>query len=236
MPFSYSDTQQRIIDKRSLQFAGCISMASLVRKIIYKLRSMQYSFRTGRRMQGKCRVMLAMASCAIGVLFWPTIALATSPELSSGPRNASLSTCGRWAAAQSGEALNFWGLTIEGKKSVALAVSRLTSSCLGDGMPDVVASQTSAGMHETYCSAHTTTAVCLDTWDGQECRVLKFASDALKLADYPDGPLATDFVSGSRVKIIEFVKTSQGLKWAHVADLNNRPLGFLPQAKVDCIN
>jgi len=79
-------------------------------------------------------------------------ALATMPLLTSKPTERSPSACGKWAAEQDDDALEMWGLQEDGTHSRTVAIGRLTASCMGQPVPDIVGFGSSAAFNDAYCA------------------------------------------------------------------------------------
>ena len=101
-------------------------------------------------------ILVAGVLTAMGVID----ANATMPVLGDKPASLNLSTCEAWAKRQDADAIEMWGIQEDGVASHDLGIHRLVSECMGDGTPDIVYSQSSAGSHEEFCGTHQTIGLC----------------------------------------------------------------------------
>lgn len=106
-------------------------------------------------------------------------ALASMPNLTDRPQPNTLQACQQWASKQSSDAIEIWGLKEDGSSSKDFAISRLTSSCIGDSFSDLVGFGSSVGYRGAFCASHVTLKLCKDveiTYD--EASLEKDASEA----------------------------------------------------------
>jgi hypothetical protein len=89
-----------------------------------------------------------------------TNACATMPPLTPLPAPISLAACQKWAAAQSEDAFDIWGLQENGRSSHDVALLRLALSCLGDKQAEIVGFGSSVGFDAAYCAKHSEAAIC----------------------------------------------------------------------------
>jgi hypothetical protein len=84
------------------------------------------------------------------VLVLATSANATMPMLTPDPKPATPDACRAWAAEQSEDAIEMWGQLEDGTRSREIALQRLTDSCLGKDVPEIVAFGSSIGFNLGY--------------------------------------------------------------------------------------
>lgn len=87
-------------------------------------------------------------------------ALATMPMLTERPKVGDAEACRTWAARQSEDAFDMWGIQESGKSSRDVAILRLSLVCLGDPQPEIVGFGSSVGFNDAYCRKHKRTEVC----------------------------------------------------------------------------
>jgi hypothetical protein len=97
------------------------------------------------------------------LLLYESAANATMPSLSPKPPVRSLSACQGWAAKQSDDAIEMWGILEHGSTSRDIAVGRLTRSCMGGPAPEIVGFGSSAGFNQEYCRKHQASKICKDS-------------------------------------------------------------------------
>lgn len=104
---------------------------------------------------------LGISFVSTGLLFSVVVAAqATMPALTPVLGRPTPGSCRAWAAAQSTEAIDMWGIKEDGSSSRDVAVLRLTTSCMGGGYPEIVGFGSSAGFDQEYCSEHPDVGVC----------------------------------------------------------------------------
>jgi len=82
------------------------------------------------------------------------------PTLTPSPKKVSLAACEKWAARQSPDAIEMWGIRENGTSSREIAILRLTLSCLGDEPPEIVGFGSSVGFDAAYCEKHPDKKIC----------------------------------------------------------------------------
>ena len=80
--------------------------------------------------------LTAVSFCAAFIL--APVAHATMPNLTPEPKPATPEACRAWAKNQSDDAMDMWGIQEDGTSSPEVAVQRLTASCLGQPVPEIV--------------------------------------------------------------------------------------------------
>lgn len=108
----------------------------------------------------RCIVLLLPS---MAVLLFTHTAMATGPPLTPKPKLATLEACASWASRQDDDAVYMWGTQEDGSHRRALALERLTRSCMGGRPPEIVNFGSSAGFDLTYCRKHPAAAkLCKD--------------------------------------------------------------------------
>jgi hypothetical protein len=87
-------------------------------------------------------------------------ATATMPPLTPMPDSVSTAACQKWAAAQSEDTYDMWGLQDSGKSSRDIATLRLTLSCLGEKRPEIVGFGSSVGFDTAFCARNRSAIIC----------------------------------------------------------------------------
>ena len=100
-------------------------------------------------------IAFATVLCLAAMPAW-----ATTAPLTQRPSPATLSACQKWADSQDEDAIYMWGTRESGGSLKELAVSRLTSFCLGDEKPEISAFGSSAGYDRAFCARHRKAAIC----------------------------------------------------------------------------
>jgi hypothetical protein len=107
------------------------------------------------------KMRLGISFLSTGLLFSVVVAAhATMPALTPVPGRPTPDSCRAWAAAQSIEAIDMWGIKEDGSSSRDVAVLRLATSCMGGGYPEIVGFGSSAGFDQEYCARHPDAGVC----------------------------------------------------------------------------
>jgi hypothetical protein len=103
-----------------------------------------------------------LASTALLVVGLSTPAFATMPMLTDRPNPPSSAARKAWAAKQSDNAVEMWGIQESGRSSRAVALNRLARSCMGEKPPEIVGFGSSRGFDESYCHKRPDTGICAD--------------------------------------------------------------------------
>jgi len=103
---------------------------------------------------------MKMYAVVIAACLACTSAYATMPMLTPKPTNLTQGECNTWAANQVEDAVFMWGLQSNGESSRKVALKRLTDSCMGRPIPDIVGFGSSAGFDDTYCKKHRAEKIC----------------------------------------------------------------------------
>jgi hypothetical protein len=102
----------------------------------------------------------ALAVALESMFFGAHSAVATIPRLTDGPNPSSITACKQWAAQQSGDAIDMWGIQEDGSSSRTVSLDRLARHCVGEPAPEIVGFGSSAGFNETYCKKFPTIKLC----------------------------------------------------------------------------
>jgi hypothetical protein len=97
---------------------------------------------------------------------------ATMPQLTPEPKPATPEACRAWVTSQSDDAMDMWGIQEDGTSSPEVAVQRLTASCLGQPVPEIVGFGSSIGVDIHYCELHPKQKICLDTAEFYAAEIL----------------------------------------------------------------
>lgn len=100
------------------------------------------------------------ALAGIGLLGAVGPVFAAMPGLSAFPKSRTLASCAAWAGIQGDDAIAMWGTQEVGGSSQDLAISRLTTTCLGDAAPEIVGFYSSAGAADAFCAKHKDAGIC----------------------------------------------------------------------------
>ena len=105
----------------------------------------------------------------IAIVFFLVLATdthATMPLLTDEPKPATPETCRIWAANQSQDAIDMWGVQEDGTSSPEVALLLLYLQSLGIEPPDLPgpgpAWGSSIGVNIGYCELHPTQKICVD--------------------------------------------------------------------------
>lgn len=116
------------------------------------------------------------------------LANATMPMLTEAPKRPTAAACGKWAAEQSDDALEMWGIQPNGKTSNSIALDRLKRSCMGESRPGIVGFGSSVGFDDAYCEKHAKEHLCLNRHQRETAprteEQLEKAKEAAKNSDF----------------------------------------------------
>ena len=104
--------------------------------------------------------MRAILAAGIVMALAVGVANATMPVLTDTPKPLTVPACEAWAERQDPDAIYMYGIQEDGTSARDLGIRRLVSECMGDGTPDIVYSQSSAGAHEEFCEKHRDIGLC----------------------------------------------------------------------------
>lgn len=104
--------------------------------------------------------LIVAAVVGVGLLGAIGPTFASTPMLSDLPKSRTLDSCKIWAGRQDDDAIDMWGTQENGSSSHDLAISRLTTTCLGDAAPEIVGFYSSVGAADAFCAKHAGTGIC----------------------------------------------------------------------------
>lgn len=108
----------------------------------------------------QCRLVIPHRVVLTLTLLANTSAHATMPLLTPNPKPPTTAACKAWAAEQDADAIQMWGIQEDGTSSRAVALRRLSDSCVGRSPPEIVGFGSSAGFDATYCGKHPKAKLC----------------------------------------------------------------------------